>query len=118
MIGAGLFVRTLKNFERKNLGFDQKNLLTFGVDPTRAGYKGDRLVNFYQQLLERVQALPGVQSATLIENIPLANWSNNGNITVEGSKLNVPNNLLRWFVVGPDFLRTMGIPLIAGPRNP
>jgi predicted permease len=114
MIGAGLFVRTLENFERKDLGFDQKNLLTFGVDPTRAGYKGDRLVNFYEKLLERVQALPGVQSATLIENIPLSNWSNNANITVEGSKLNVPNNHLRWVVVGRDFFRTMGIPLIAG----
>ncbi len=114
MIGAGLFVRTLENFERKDLGFDQKNLLTFGVDPTRAGYKGNRLLNFYQQLLERVQALPGVQSATLIENVPLSNWSNNGDITIEGSKQNVPNNHLRWFVVGADFFRTMGIPLIAG----
>jgi predicted permease len=114
MIGAGLFVRTLENFERKDLGFDQKNLLTFGVDPTRAGYKGNRLLNFYQQLLERVQALPGVQSATLIENVPLSNWSNNGDITIEGSKQNVPNNHLRWFVIGADFFRTMGIPLIAG----
>jgi predicted permease len=114
MIGAGLFVRTLENFERKDLGFDQKNLLTFGVDPTRAGYKGSRLLNFYQQLLERVQALPGVQSATLIENVPLSNWSNNGDITMEGSKQNAPNNHLRWFLVGADFFRTMGIPLIAG----
>jgi predicted permease len=114
MTGAGLFVRTLENFERKDLGFDQKNLLTFGVDATRAGYKGDMLMNFYQQLLERVQALPGVQSATLIENVPLSGWSNNGNITIEGSKQNVPNNHLRWFVVGADFFRTMGIPLIAG----
>ena len=114
MVGAGLFVRTLKNFEHKNLGFDQENLLTFGVDPTRAGYKGDRLVNFYRQLLARVQTLPGVQSATLIEYIPLDNWSNNGKITVEGSKLNASNDVLRWFVVGPDFLRTTGIPLIEG----
>jgi len=114
MIGAGLFVRSLENFERKDLGFDQKNLLTFGIDPTRAGYRGDRLVNFYQQALERVQGLPGVQSATLIENIPLSDWSNNTNITVEGSRLNVPNNHLRWSVVGPDFFRTMDIPLIAG----
>lgn len=114
MIGAGLFVRTLENFERKDLGFEQNKLLTFGVDATRAGYKGDRLVNFYQRCLERVQALPGVQSATLIENIPLSNWSNNTNITVEGSKLNVPSNHLRWFAVGPDFFSTMSIPLIAG----
>ncbi len=114
MIGAGLFVRTLENFERKDLGFEQKNLLTFGVDPSRAGYKGDRLVNFYQRCLEKVQALPGVQSATLMQNIPLSHWSNNTDITVEGSKLNVPSNHLRWFVVGPDFFSTLSIPLIAG----
>jgi predicted permease len=114
MIGAGLFVRTLQNFERKNLGFNQKNLLTFGLDPTRAGYSGGRMVNFYRQLLQKVQALPGIQSATLIQNIPLSGWSNNTNITVEGSKLNVPNNHLRWFVAGPDFFQTMDIPVIAG----
>lgn len=114
MIGAGLFVRTLESFERKDLGIKQKNLLTFGVDPTRAGYKGDGLVNFYQHCLEKVQALPGVQSATLIEYIPLSNWSNNANITVEGSKRSVRNNHLRWFVVGPDFFSTMNIPLLAG----
>lgn len=114
MIGAGLFVRTLENFDRKDLGFEQKNLLTFGVDASRDGYKGDRLVNFYQRCLEKVQTLPGVQFATLIQNIPLSNWSNNTNITVKGSKLNVSNDLLRWFVVGPDFFSTMSIPLIAG----
>lgn len=114
MIGAGLFVRTLDNFEHKNLGFDQKNLLNFGVDPTRVGYSGDRLVNFYQQLLRRVQALPGIVSATQSAFIPLSNWSSNNAITVEGSKQDVANNHLRSIAVGPDFFRTMGIPLIAG----
>ncbi len=114
LIGAGLFVRTLGNFERKNLGFDQNNLLTFGLAPTQAGYSGERLVNFYQQLLKRVQSLPGVQSATLIQFIPLSDWSNNTNITVEGSERKVDKNHLRWFVVGPDFFQTMGIPMLLG----
>jgi len=114
MIGAGLFVRTLENLERKDLGFDEKNLLNFGVDASRAGYKGDRLVNFYQRLLRRVQALPGVVSATQSSVIPLSNWSSNNAITVEGSKQDVPNNHLRSIAVGPDFFLTMGIPLIAG----
>lgn len=114
MIGAGLFVRTLKNFERKDLGFDQKNLLTFGIDPTRDGYKGDRLVNFYQQVLRSIQALPGVVSATQSSFAPLSNWSSNNAITVEGSKQDVANNHLRSVGVGPDFFRTMGIPMIAG----
>ncbi len=114
MIGAGLFVRTLQKFEQKDLGFNQRNLLNFGIDASRAGYKGEPLVNFYQQLRQRIQALPGVLSATESPFIPLSNWSSNTNITVEGSKLNVPNNHLRWIAVGPDFFKTMGIPMIAG----
>ena len=114
MIGAGLFIRTLQNFERKDLGFDQKNLLNFGIDASRAGYKGEQLVNFYRQLRQRIEALPGVLLATQSPFIPLSDWSSNTNITVEGSKLNVPNNHLRWIAVGPEFFRTIGIPLIAG----
>jgi predicted permease len=114
MIGAGLFVRTLTNFENKNLGFNQKNLLLFGLDPTRAGYQGPRLLNFFQQLLPRIQSLPGVQSATATGFIPLSGWSNNTNITVVGSNRKITDNHLRWNTVGPDFFRTTGIPIILG----
>ncbi|MGB6874929.1 MAG: ABC transporter permease, partial [Candidatus Acidiferrales bacterium] len=74
MIGAGLFVRTLVNYENHNFGFDQRNLLTFGLDPTRAGYHDARLVNLYSQLLDRIQAIPGVRSA--MSFAPFSGWSN------------------------------------------
>jgi predicted permease len=61
MVGAGLFVRTLMNYENHNFGFNQSHLLSFGVDPTRAGYQGERMMNLYSQLIARVRALPGVR---------------------------------------------------------
>src|SRR5437016_5831078 len=115
MIGAGLFVRTLTNFESHNFGFDQRNLLTFGLAPTRAGYHDARLVNLYTQLLDRIQALPGVRAATLIENAPFSGWSSkNSSVSVEGSAQNPSNSEMYWKGVGPHFSSTMGIPIVLG----
>ena len=115
MIGAGLFVRTLANFESHNFGFDQRNLLTFGLDPARAGYHEARLVNLYSQLLDRIQALPGVRSATLIQSAPFSGWSNkNSSVSVEGSAPQQGDSELYWQAVGPDFFGTMGIPIVLG----
>jgi len=115
MIGAGLFVRTLANFESHNFGFDQRNLLTFGLAPTRAGYHDARLVNLYTQLLDRIQALPGVRAATLIQNAPFSGWSSkNSSVSVEGSAQNPSNSGMYWQGIGPDFFSTMGIPIVLG----
>ncbi|MGH9735788.1 MAG: ABC transporter permease, partial [Candidatus Acidiferrales bacterium] len=114
MIGAGLFLRSLANYENNGFGFDQHNLFTFGLDPTRAGYHGDRLITLYSQLLDRIQSLPGVASATLIQNAPFSGWSNNTTASIEGAAKGKGSYGLRWQVVGPDFFKTMGIPAILG----
>ena len=114
MIGAGLFVRTLVNFEEKNFGFNQKNLLSFGLDPTRAGYQDARLVNLYSQLLDRIQALPGVRAATVMEYAPFDGWSNNNSVYVEGGVKKTENPIVTSQRIGPDFFSTMGIPIILG----
>lgn len=114
MIGAGLFVRTLINFENRNFGFDQQNLLSFGLDPTRAGYHDARLVNFYAQLLDRVQALPGVKAATLMEYAPFVGWSNNNSVALEGTAKKNNGSTVRSQAVGPDFFGTLDIRVILG----
>ncbi len=114
MIGAGLFVRTLVNFENRNFGFNQQNLLSFALDPTRAGYHDARLANLYTQLLDRVQGLPGVKAATLMEYAPFDGWSNNGTVYIEGAVKKPENPMLRSQRIGPDFFSTMGIPIILG----
>lgn len=120
LIGAGLFVGTLANLEKENLGFDRRNLLLFGIDPTQQGYKGQRLVHFYEELQRHLQAVPGVRSVTLsmhpLLNEGVAIWGlvldgyvpeprpgrNDDSIDVHVNK------------VGPHFFETMGIPLLLG----
>ncbi|HEV2288538.1 MAG TPA: ABC transporter permease [Candidatus Acidoferrales bacterium] len=114
MVGAGLFVRTLINFENNNFGFNQRNLLSFALDPTRAGYHDARLVNFYSQLLDRIQSIPGVKAATLMEYAPFNGWSNNNSVYAEGTAPKSDNPIIRSQHIGPDFFRTMGIPIILG----
>jgi predicted permease len=114
MVGAGLFVRTLVNFETKSFGFNQRHLLSFGLDPTRAGYSDARLANLYSQLLDRIQALPGVKAATMMEYAPFDGWSNNNDVAIEGEGNKTISFNVQSQRIGPDFFTTMGIPIIAG----
>ena len=61
LVGAGLFLRTLINLQRVEPGFNTRNLLLFGVEPGLIGYKDERLAQIYQQLCERLEAVPGVR---------------------------------------------------------
>ncbi len=118
LVGAGLFVRTLTNLENVNMGFNQRNLLLFGIDPTQDGYKGQRLADFYRELTRRLEALPGVRSVTMSSNTLIA-----GGVTIDGvyiqgytPKPGERDDQLETYVnaVGPRFFETMGIPLILG----
>ena len=84
LVGAGLFIRTLHNLQRVNLGFNQENLLIFKLQPAQAGYKGERLAQFYQQIFARLDALPGAHSATFgyVPLIARDNWT--GGILLPG----------------------------------
>ena len=114
LISAGLFLRTLVNLADNNFGFDQNNLLTFGLDATRDGYQGDRLIQFYSQLLDRMQALPGVSAATMMEFPPFAGVSNNRNVRVLGDAVPTTVHQMRSQTIGPDFFSTMRIPILLG----
>jgi predicted permease len=121
LVGAGLFVRTLANLENENIGFNRSNLVLFGVDPTQQGYKGERLARFYEELQGRLKAVPGVRSVSLSMH-PLLK----GEVSIWGLKLEgytppprpggVKDNSLDVHVnkVGPDFFRTIGIPVLLG----
>src|SRR6185369_9091063 len=76
LVGAGLFIRTLYNLQRVNLGFNQENLLVFAVQPELNGYKDEQLLRLYQQLFDRFDHLPGVRSATFgkVQLIAHENW--------------------------------------------
>ncbi len=114
LIGAGLFVRTLDNVENQNLGFEQQGLLLFGINPTQDGYKGERLASFYNRLLRRLRALPGVRAATSYEYAPFSGWSSNNDIYIDGYTRKLDSMTVRNATVGPDFFKTMGIHVLLG----
>ena len=64
LIGAGLFIRSLKNLKDLDPGFRTANLIGFAVDPPMNGYKPDRSLDFYRQLRDNLNALPGVESSS------------------------------------------------------
>ncbi len=86
LIAAGLFVRTLQNLQNENLGFNQHQLLLFALDPTKNGYSGQRLIDFYGQLLQRLQALPGATNATMSANALVSGVQSHWPVSIEGSQ--------------------------------
>ncbi len=115
LIGAGLFLRTLENLENQNLGFDQRHLLLFSIDPTTDGYKGQRLIDFYGQMLARLQTLSGVRSASMSENALISGQQGEWGISIDGHNTRSGHlSYVQFNVVGPSFFQTMGIRLLVG----
>src|SRR5207245_11230126 len=84
LVGAGLFVRTLQNLENLNAGFTRYNLVLCGIDPTQNGYQGERLASFYQELQGRLEALPGVRSASVSGHTLIGGGVSIGGISIQG----------------------------------
>jgi len=115
LFGAGLFVRTLVNLKNLDTGFDTDNLLLFGINPTKAGYKGPALNDFYTRVQQRVAALPGVVSATASLHLLLSGSARSDNIWVAGYNPKPGERLsVRVVPAGSKFFETMKIPLLRG----
>ncbi len=115
LIGAGLFVRSLRNLKDLDPGFRTRNMLTFAIDPTVSGYTPERSLELYRKLKENLDAIPGVESSTLaimpvLENIE---WDNL--VTVE-SYAAKPGEFVDPYMnfVSPDYFKTMDVPILAG----
>ena len=115
LVGAGLFLRSLKNLSHVNTGFDANQVLTFTISESSAGYKEDgRLEALHKELEERVIRLPGVRAASVsFFTFNEGGWTdpvwtdNNTTTTTTGDSI--------WHnVVGADYFQAMGIPLLAG----
>jgi predicted permease len=73
--GAGLLVRSLRNLEVADLGFNPSQLLLFRIDPTVSGYEGRRAIDLYGRILDRARATPGVVAASLSSHRLISNSS-------------------------------------------
>jgi predicted permease len=117
VFGAGLFVRTLANLGNVSLGFRPDRLLLFSVDPSRSGYKEQRLVDVYRRIHDGVAAIPGVRAATFSSLPPLGGMSTD-NITVPGYTPKpgerISDQYSQYIVAGEHFLTIMGTPILLG----
>jgi predicted permease len=116
LVGAGLCLRSLAAATRLAPGFNAEGVVVGWLDLLAAGYTAEEGRAFYSRLLDRVGALPGVEAATLSRRIPLG-FSGGGStsLTVEGytARDSDPRSV-GFNVVGPDYARTLQIPLVAG----
>ena len=115
VIGAGLFVRSLDQLRTPEAGFRRDHTVISFVDPSRNGYKGQRLRDFYQRLLGAVERTPGVRSVSLARITPLEGSRWNGDFTVEGYQFQpADKKYVDMNAVGPRYFETLGIALVAG----
>ncbi|HEX8921724.1 MAG TPA: ABC transporter permease, partial [Pyrinomonadaceae bacterium] len=115
LVGAGLFMRTLRNLERVELGFNQENLLLFTLDPGSNGYKDERLLRLYQQMFERFDALPQARAATAASIPLIAQYSNNSSLILPGETAQSGiEHMTNIQIVRENYLTTMEIPLLRG----
>jgi predicted permease len=113
LAGAGLFVRTLRNLEGLNPGFDFRNVLLFAVDPPLSGYDSAQTQRLYPDLRAQIAALPGVTSVGYSQDALLTEGLGTGTITIEGD----PDNLEREVDIlptGPGFFETLRIQVLSG----
>jgi predicted permease len=118
VVAAGLFLGTLRNLYRIELGFNQEHLLMANVDPHLVGVEEKRNADLYQRILSEVERLPGVTSATLSNNRLLTGRAYLTDARVPGYTPPPGENLTNhWTVtynVGPRFFETLQMPLIGG----
>jgi predicted permease len=117
LIIAGLFTRSLAVTQQmRYLGFDPNNLMNFYMDPNEIGYSEQQGRDFYKNLLERVRALPGVESASLANSAPMGYFNNQDTLTIDGyeTPAGQPAPTVIYNVVSPDYFKTLRIPMMRG----
>ena len=122
LIGAGLAVRTMQKVLTMDRGFDSDNLVLMSMDLTIQNYTEAKGRAFYEELLNRVEALPGVASASLAKTVPPNDWSDRLNVFLPSEE--PPPEVLRTRDdlglrvdanrIAPRYFRTLGIPLVEG----
>ncbi len=116
LVIAGLFVRSLKNVQHSDLGFDPNGVLNVSLDPHEAGYEESQTREFFRSLLQRARSLPGVRSASLASSVPMGYYNCGTSLTIEGYQ--PPPGQAGPYAgcnaVSPGYFETMHIPLLRG----
>jgi predicted permease len=117
LVGSGLLLRTIHRLAEVNPGFDTQHILTFKVGVSSSLTKTVSATRIaYEQLIERIRTIPGVQAADFTDVVPLTRQGGTMPFWIGSLR---PASLqeaprLVGFLTGPDYLQTMGIPLLRG----
>lgn len=115
LAGAALFIRTLDNLLKVDVGFNAERVISFNVDPSLNGYPPERVQQFAKSLMERLNATAGIEAAGLATERLLQGGGWASSITVEGYQPKGDETSTQWCnSISPGFFRAMGIPVIAG----
>lgn len=116
LIVAGLMVRSLSYAQRSDLGFDPRNVLNLTLDPNGIGYDKSKGLQFYKELLERIDTLPGVESSSAAFTVPFGYFNDSDFLEVPGYEVpqgtTVPS--AGFNTVSPGYFRTLRIRLLEG----
>lgn len=115
VLGAGLFLRTVRNLQSIDTGFEKQNILLASVSPNQVGYRGEREAQFYDALLQRMRSTPGVLAAGFANTSMLSGSSDRNGIVVEGQPVSAESPHSAFFnTVSDGYFATLGMPLLAG----
>ncbi|HEX3681627.1 MAG TPA: ABC transporter permease [Bryobacteraceae bacterium] len=115
LVCAGLFIRTLRNLEQVDVGYARNGLLLADLDFKAAGYQDNRIDELVRNLLQKMQALPGVESVSVSENGLFSGTDSEGNNDIEGFVARArADRLNRYDRVGPNYFYTIGARIVAG----
>ena len=114
LIGSGLLIRTLANLFRTNPGFDPHHALAVEIWTTGLKYDSmPALANFYQEMVRRIEAVPGVESAAVVgAGLPLETGGNDNPGVRIGGELKFPS--VDYREITPGYFRALGVPLLRG----
>jgi predicted permease len=118
LIGAGLFLRTLDNLRRVDVGFDPQNLVLFRVNPALNRYDEKRSALLYQEMMDRLGTIGGVRGVALSNPALLSGSVNSTSIFIQGRSYapGQQQDSINRLIVSPNFFPLMGMPLLLG-RN-
>jgi predicted permease len=115
LIGAGLFLRTVENLKKVDVGFKADNLVIFSVRPLLNGYDINRRDSLYDQLEHELQSTPGVQAVSHSSGPLLGGGMSTTTMHLQGKPASFIRGLRLWVLnVSPEFFQTLQIPVIRG----
>ena len=114
LVGAGLLLRTLQALQHVNLGYDRQGVVMFTVRPGLNGYKGQKLVSYYDELGRRMRAIPGVRSVAFADRNPVGAGGSIAGAYIPGYTADDAEALVYRHIVGPGYFDTLHIPVLMG----